>query len=605
MRLKRLWPGKRTFGYVAVLAASYFLALFAGWTAIGAQIDDYFYDFLLRLNPPAPIHSRGVIVALDDASFAEGGVRQERTILAQTLERVAAAKPKAVAVDIILHDRQDRAEDDRLAGALRQIPNLVLATDKSRDGWEDPRPEFLHTGVALGHAIADQSHRDGVTRAIPLEQIGFRQRRWAIALEAFKFAKGVPDPQESPADVRVGDTLIPAPGQGQRQLRIRYAPGALQIPAGDLGKPQVAAQLKDKVVFVGITSLSFTRDRVTPPDGIQLSGVEVHLQAFETMERGQFLTDASHITEIVGCALVVALAGCIFAFLEGWPAYLLGALLLFGTHATPYLAFRSGTVLPYVTLLASAWLSVAAAASYQSFVVRRQLRKSETERTRYRQAIHFVTHEMRSPLTAIQGSSELISRYAMNDEKRRQIATMINSESKRLARMIQTFLDVERLSDGQMELKREPFSVNELVDSCAVRVRPLADRKSIRLTVEAPVEGELVGDRELMEYAVYNLLTNAVKYSPAETEVHVSSHSEGDLLRLSVRDQGMGMDAKELKQIFQRFYRTKRAEASGEVGTGIGLSIVEQIVTHHGGRMEVTSAPGKGSCFTVVLPQKV
>ena len=104
-----------------------------------------------------------------------------------------------------------------------------------------------------------------------------------------------------------------------------------------------------------------------------------------------------------------------------------------------------------------------------------------------------------------------------------------------------------------------------------------------------------------MEYAFYNLLTNAVKYSPADTEIHVIRELRGGELRLAVRDQGIGMDAKEIKNIFKKFYRTKRAEASGEVGTGIGLSIVEQIVTHHGGRMEVTSEPGKGSCFTMIL----
>ena len=91
----------------------------------------------------------------------------------------------------------------------------------------------------------------------------------------------------------------------------------------------------------------------------------------------------------------------------------------------------------------------------------------------------------------------------------------------------------------------------------------------------------------------YNLLTNAVKYSPPETEVRVFSELRGGELRLAVRDQGIGMDAKELKNIFKKFYRTKRAEASGEVGTGIGLSIVEQIVTHHGGRMEVDQRAGK------------
>ncbi len=97
---------------------------------------------------------------------------------------------------------------------------------------------------------------------------------------------------------------------------------------------------------------------------------------------------------------------------------------------------------------------------------------------------------------------------------------MINQESKRLARMIQTFLDVERLSDGQMELKGEAFQVREIVEACVARARPLAERKNIRIVTEA-LDGNLEGDRELMEYAVYNLLTNAVKYSPPDTQITV------------------------------------------------------------------------------------
>ena len=208
---------------------------------------------------------------------------------------------------------------------------------------------------------------------------------------------------------------------------------------------------------------------------------------------------------------------------------------------------------------------------------------------------------MRTPLTAIQGSSEIMTRYKLPEEKGKQLSEMINSESKRLARMIQTFLDVERLADGQMDLKKESFAASEVVDSCMKRVQPIAERKQIKLFLDTPVEAVITGDRELMEYAFYNLLTNAVKYSPAETEIHVFATVSGGELRLSVRDQGIGMDAQELKSIFKKFYRTKRAEASGEVGTGIGLSIVEQIVGHHNGRMEVTSEPGKGSCFTIIL----
>ena len=168
--------------------------------------------------------------------------------------------------------------------------------------------------------------------------------------------------------------------------------------------------------------------------------------------------------------------------------------------------------------------------------------------------------------------------------------------------MIEVFLNVERLSAGDMQLKHDEIPLPELVDACIGRALPLAERKQITVLREGMPDEMLHGDRELMEYAFYNLLTNAIKYSPAETRVRVFGSSDNGRVRLSVEDQGIGMDQKEVRRIFEKFYRTHRAEQSGEVGTGIGLSIVEQIVTQHGGSIDVVSSPGKGSCFTLLLP---
>jgi signal transduction histidine kinase len=231
------------------------------------------------------------------------------------------------------------------------------------------------------------------------------------------------------------------------------------------------------------------------------------------------------------------------------------------------------------------------------------LNYAENEKARYQQTIQFVTHEMRTPLTAIQGSSELIGRYgSMPEAKRKQMAELINAESKRLARMISTFLSLERLSENGTEIKQERFALHELVERCATRARPLADNKQIAIDIlNLPAE-ELIGDRELMEYAVYNLLTNAVKYSPPQTRVTVSGEDDrGDRVCVSVEDQGIGMDKREVGRIFEKFYRTKKAEQSGEMGTGIGLSIVKQIINEHGGTIDVKSEPGKGSKFTLIL----
>jgi signal transduction histidine kinase len=273
------------------------------------------------------------------------------------------------------------------------------------------------------------------------------------------------------------------------------------------------------------------------------------------------------------------------------------------SQALPAFAFSRSIVWPWLPGTLAAIFAASLAAAWRHLVVRRQLVSARQEKNRYQNAMHFAIHELRTPLTAIQGSSELISRYsAMPEQKRREIANLINSESKRLGRIIETFLSVERLSAGEIEIRSERFPIGELVESCAVRARPIAERKNIEIEIAPLPAVNLTGDRELMEYAVYNLLTNAVKYSPPDTRVRVTGEDgKGDRVHLSIADEGIGMDKAEVSRIFEKFYRTKKAEQSGESGTGIGLSIVEQIVTRHGGAIQVDSEPGKGSRFTLVL----
>ena len=602
-----------TMGYLAVLAGSFVLAMLAGW--LGAQIDNNAYDWMFRFYRPELHAPQSVLLTIDEASLVEmGGRRHLRRALGEALDGIAAAPPKVVVLDIILADEGDPSENAVLEGAFRKIPKLVLPCELIEDGqrWEDPLDRFRRWAKAVGHVHGDPGPLDGVSRILPLEKATRQERRWALALEAFRLSRGADAIVESPDDLQVGDTRIPARRSDSRALRIRYLPpspeGVFPLPRISFkqlrANPSLAAQFRDQVVFVGETAQTELRDRLMTPysHGLYMPGVEIHANVFETLAQGEFLVSAPHLAVVAVCLLLAAAGVLIFVLRSGWQAYTLAVLLLAAAHVTPYLLFTHHIVFPYFAPVSSAWLSVVGAGAFQFVAVRGQLRKAEAERARYQQAMHFVAHEMRTPLTAIQGSSELMGRYNLSEEKRRQIAGLINTESKRLARMITTFLNVERLSAGEMELKKEVFQLEEVLSACVQRARPLAERKQIRIQVEPLPEVTLTGDRELMEYAVYNLLTNAVKYSPAETQVTALASCEGDRLRLSVKDQGIGMDRQEVRKIFQKFYRTRKAEASGEAGSGIGLSIVEQIVTHHGGRIEVASEPGKGSCFTVILP---
>lgn len=598
-----------SYAILAVLIlASALIALTVSWSAFGRQIDQYAYDFLFRLEQPAPWQPSSIILAIDNRTLTKySGLTGIRTALADGLERIAPAHPAAVVVDIILPEPQPA--DDRLEAAFASVPNLVLSSDMQPDGtqWEDPIPRFRKHAAAVGEVHADLDKYDAVSRDLPLELAAGTDRRWTLALEAIRVL-GNRDVLESPDDLTVGSVRIPSRDRDGRTLRIRYAPQAMGgLPQVSVAKldmdPSLASQFAGKVVFAGVTAQTASDRWMTPySNGKMMPGVEMHANAYETMARQMFLVDAPLSAVLCATFLFAIAAGLVYAIASGWIANVLTLLLLLATQFVPAIAFAHSVVWPWMPGATAVFFATGSAAAWRHLLVRRQLVRAENEKIRYQQTMHFVTHEMRTPLTAIQGSSELIGRYGnMPEAKRKQMADLINSESKRLARMITTFLSLERLSENGTEIKQERFALRDLVENCATRAKPLADNKRIEIEIRDLPADDLVGDRELMEYAVYNLLTNAVKYSPSETRVTVSGEDRGDRVRISVADQGIGMDKKEVGQIFEKFYRTKKAEQSGETGTGIGLSIVKQIVDEHGGRIDVESEPGRGSKFTLVL----
>jgi signal transduction histidine kinase len=619
---------KSTAVYAGLLAGALAVG-FGGGEWFGAPLDRSAYDFMFRAYHPAPWTPQSAILAIDEGTLSPygdtGGIR---AALAQGLPILARAHPKVVVVDVILADKgADPKVDADLAKALCATPNLVLSADLVAGGWDMPREEFRRCAAAVGQVHASPDPNDSVTRAIPLEKHAGHIRLWALALEAFRLSRNaeILEATETGAGLNVGGAIVPIPYEGGmlrrpgmpettgRLMRVRFRPPAMEpIPRVSLkamiDDRSLANAFTGKVVFVGVTAITMLHDRLSTPAAmaIQTSGIEIHANAFETLARGLFLVDTRDDVEFLFCLAIVIAMGLAFRYLPGWWAYSGGLAVLAVAFLTPYLYFTYRIVFPFAVPVSVAWFSFLSAAAYYHLVVRRNWHIELASRTRYQQAMQFVTHEMRTPLSAIQGSSELISRYPLTEQKRTQVAQLINSESKRLARMVEVFLNVERLSAGQMELKRENVEVKPMVEICVDRARPLAERKRIVLNLE-PIAGDLhvTGDRELLEYACYNLLTNAVKYSPRETEVTVSGCGSDGFVRIAVKDRGIGMDRTEVKQIFQKFYRTRKAEESGELGTGIGLSIVQQIVEQHGGRIDVVSQPGVGSCFTLVMPAVV
>src|SRR5215472_4034217 len=612
MKLNAPWRAgnSRSLAMVILPVTAAALAIIIDDLSFGRQFDQYAYDFLYRLEKPHPWAPSSAILAIDEKTLVKyGGQSGIRDALADGLEKIAPAKPLAVAVDIILAEPGSPEADDRLEQAFARTPNLVLASYAVSDGaWNEPLERFRKHATAVGQVHADFDRYDTVSRDLPLAKAAGRDRRWALAFDAFLAAQDLRVDQESPGELVTGPVRIPTSRKEEHVIRIRYRSpemgGIPKVSVADLdANPGLAKEFAGKAAFVGETVQA--RDSWMTPysNGNFTPGIEINASLYETLAQRWFPLDAPAAAVLVACFVLAMTASAAYGFTSGWIAIALAALVAAASQAIPAIAFSEQIIWPWLPGTLAAAFSIAGAAAWKHLLVRRDLARAEHQRTRYQQAMQFVTHEMRTPLTAIQGSSELIGRYgSMPEAKRKQMAELINSESKRLARMIETFLSVERLSAGQMELKQERFPLPDLVERCAERARPLAERKQIAIDIDRLPSDDLTGDRELMEYALYNLLTNAVKYSAPETRVRVFGEDErGGRVRLCVEDHGIGMDQREVSRIFEKFYRTKKAEQSGEAGTGIGLSIVEQIVTQHGGSIQVESEPGKGSRFTLLL----
>ena len=584
-------------------------AILLSWTALAVQFDNNVYDFLHRLAPVERRDVEAVLVTFDDRTLMEtGGLRNIRKTLARALESMAAAPPSVVAIDLTLADTGVPAEDAALAAAFAKLPRLVLACEMVGDGsgWQDPDPT-LRGKAQLGHVHALPGPLDDVNRSITLERVVGRTRRWALSVQAFRLFADVGEVVESPSDIWLGGLRIRSRQDEGRPMLVRYRLSSTveTVPARRLlSDPTAGESLAGRVVFIGVTSLSAVKDRLFTPlsplnQNRPSAGVEIHAQAFETLASGRIMQPAGDAIPLLLSLLAAGAMASFFAFLRTRWAYSAGLVLLILIHLAPWLLFRRDVVIAPFGPVAAAWLGLIGCASFRFFVVRRQLETAEAATERYQQAFRFVAHEMRTPLTAIQGSSEIISRYNLTDEKRKQIGLMINAESKRLAQMITTFLDVERVGAGRMDLRLVEMEAETLVRACVDRAQPLAERKSIIVETEGEPGLCVRADRELMEFALYNLVTNAIKYSPSGSRVRVTSRGMNGRVLLSVRDQGMGMTPDEQKRLFQKFYRTPAAEKAGIQGTGIGLTIVKEIVALHGGRVSVESAPEQGSTFTV------
>ncbi|MCP9890522.1 HAMP domain-containing histidine kinase [Cyanobium sp. Aljojuca 7D2] len=214
-----------------------------------------------------------------------------------------------------------------------------------------------------------------------------------------------------------------------------------------------------------------------------------------------------------------------------------------------------------------------------------------------------VAHELKTPLTALLLVGDSLA--AQVNSQNARLVERLQRELLRLQELVGDLLELSRLENTLPGAAQRTSVVDlpQLVEQVWANLRPLADPRQIHLALEAPAVLQLRGDSSRLHRALLNLLDNALRYSPEGGELRVSLDSRGDWCQLSVADQGPGLSEDDLAHLFERFYRGDPARARNQrIGSGLGLSIVQQIAVTHGGRIQASNRPEGGALLELILP---
>jgi signal transduction histidine kinase len=217
-----------------------------------------------------------------------------------------------------------------------------------------------------------------------------------------------------------------------------------------------------------------------------------------------------------------------------------------------------------------------------------------------------VSHDLKTPLTSIQGYSQaLLDGTAASPAIQQRAALIISQEAQRLSHLVEEVIDLARLESGGLYLHLEQIDANELGAELVDSLRPRFDAAGVTLTwTPAPTSIQIVADGARLRRALTNLLDNALEHTPRTGAVTLRAELTGARVNFTVADTGAGVPPDDLERIWERFYRVDRAR-TGRSGSGLGLAIVKEIVEAHGGEVGVESTMGQGSRFWFTLPVNV
>ncbi len=568
------------------------------------------YDLRVRFAP-APSPSRQILPLVIDQTTVEGlghfPTVREHTLL---LQRLARAKPRAVVYFIPLTDLvgspEEFSEFARVVGQLKNffvgINDTALPAEQNKFALPPPLDKIR---VVQAPVTEDRSNfaRDGVTRRMLTSYEGQTMLHFQLA----RLATG---PQVE-ADVRGVFPLL-----GSNQVFVRFHPRGTYQGVSFLtafnGEIEASAA-RDKFVIVGRDSNFSVNDYVQTPwdrSALAMSRLEAHANMLDTLLLNNAPIRTPRALTLVFTAFFAILT--MLAVLTMSPArgivVLLSALagwigLAWGLYAT------FGVWLEMVHVVLVIFIVYYFLIPYRLVVENRRtweyqqrnelLVQVEELKTNF---LSMMSHDIKTPLARMQGMTDIVLRDGerLTSTQHEALAT-IRSSIDELVEFISSILSLSRVEGKRVQLNLVSKDLNVLLQEVIARYQYLAREKSIEIRSELEPLFSLRIDVDLMRQVFANLIENAIKYSPENSNILVSSEEKDGRVMVQIADQGPGIPRDELEHVFAKFYRAKGAKASQVKGSGLGLYLAQYFVQLHGGNISVESEMGIGSTFTVNL----
>jgi signal transduction histidine kinase len=394
------------------------------------------------------------------------------------------------------------------------------------------------------------------------------------------------------------------------------APGALTVASATSA---TVAALEEAVIILA----PFGSDARIVSNALRASGIAALIanDIAELIERvrsscGSVLVTEEALTGSAGANLLSALEVqpswsdlpvlLLVTSREDEPLVLPPQVMTLKTMRNVTLLERPLAAITLVTILRSAMQARRRQFEMRDLLARERLAREQAESaTRIKdEFLASVSHELRTPLSAVLLWARMLQAGQLNEEQAQQAVRAIASGAEAQSKLIEDLLDVGRMLSGKIRLEVRPHTVAPLLSATVEVLRPMADAKQLRLDVQLEAFPEMsMIDSDRMQQIFWNLLSNAVKFTPTGGRVSVLLAKEGEQVRVTITDTGLGIEADFLPHVFERFRQADSLQTRRHGGLGLGLSIVHQLVELHGGTVQAYSAGhGQGSSFIIRLP---